>query len=793
MRPADRSVALYAAGAQNWTHFDRGIPRYVVEHLRAVHAQAPEVINSVLLNPRLPVTGNLSWLLGTGLLAWNPEHPDVAASQRQSLPQIYHVMSPFEPDTPVEVMWPSWARRSGVMLVVTVYDLIPLIFSDYYLSDPRVRVDYETRLDLIRNADAVLAISQSTADDVVTHLGVPAQRVHVVHSGATEIFGGMYSSRDAAWDHVVDSIPVLRRGFMLYVGGFEFRKNLETLIRAYGRMSSDLRRRHQLVIACRMSSDQMAELTRLASECGIAANDLVLTGYVTDADLGALYHACTLFVFPSLYEGSGLPMLEAMACGAPVAASNTSTGPEILGDTEATFDPHSTESIAGCLSAVLASDETLQRLTERSRRRVVDYTWERVAHESLVAYASLATTPRRRGTHRPRLALATPWLPEPSGIAQYNFRLARELGRHVDVDVIVGRDLREYAVPQEEGVSLHAAGDFSWERSIRQPDRILYCMGNSSFHGYIYEMLREWPGAVVLHDVRLTGFYGWYSGVERPEDPVGRLAERLRAEYGYRLPPEAIESGPPSWTQQSALGLNMTREVQSLATDCFVHSRFARDVLELERDPDARWTPISVLPFGMPEPRAAERSAKRLDAPLIVSLGHVSEVKGISTLISAFAVLATQMPGARLVIAGPLDDDDAARWRGYAREHAAGAHIEILGEVSDERYATLLQDADLAVQLRLISNGEASAAIADCLSAGVPTLATDLGWTAELPDDVVMKVGLGVTGDQLAAAISGLVADRARQQALSNAALEYARGCSFATVAEAYLDVLKLV
>jgi glycosyltransferase involved in cell wall biosynthesis len=792
MTLADRTVSLYAAGAQNWTHFDRGIPRYVVEHVRALHRLAPQSLQSVLLNPRHPLVGSFNWLLGTGLLGFNGAERSTAGQRAVPRQSVYHIMSPFELDTPLDNLWPAWARGSGVSTVVTVYDLIPLIFSDHYLADPRVRLEYEARVELIRHVDGVLAISQSTADDVVERLGVRRDRVHVIHAGATETFATMYASREQAGEHVARHIAGITRGFFLYVGGFEFRKNLEGLIAGYARLAPELRRTHQLVIACRMLPEQRLMLERLGGRLGIRPGELVLTGYVSDADLGALYHACTLFVFPSLYEGSGLPILEAMSCGAPVAASATSTGPEILGGPEATFDPRSPDSIASCLTEVMTSTTALRRLADRSRERIAQYSWRRVAEESIDAYDRVLARASRRRPMRPRIALVTPWPPERSGIADYSLRLARQLGLRADVDVIVDRPVQEYAEPLEEGVHLFSARDFDWVRTARQPDRIVYCMGNSAFHGFVHHLLRRHPGAVVLHDTRLTGFYGWLAGTERPEDPVGRLAEWIRALYGDRLPPQATEAGPPTWEAQLALGIYMTREVQQYAQRCFVHSEFARDILALDRAPSDRDVPVAVLPFGMPDVDRSPRDPEPAKRPLIISLGYVHEVKGLATLIRAFALLATEMPAARLVIAGPTDAAESERWHRYKQEHAPRANIEIPGAVSAERYAELLRTADLAVQLRQISNGEASAAVADCLSAGVPTVVTDVGWTSELPATAVSKVPLDVGPEQLKSRMAELLASSSRRQAIGSAAQACAAAATFADVADAYLDALGL-
>lgn len=795
MRLPDGAVCLHAEGAQQRSHFDRGIPRYVVEQARALQLLAPASLHSVLLNPALPLTGNLDWLLGTGLLGWAASDRRVAGPP-SPLPLVYHVMCPFSGATTLDQVWPRWARDAGVATVVTLYDLIPLIFADRYLHDPRQSAEYEARLGLIRSADQVLAISEATAHDAVEHLGVDTDRVHVIHAGASDHFADMYGSADAAWQALQPRLPAIRPGFMLYVGGFEFRKNLGGLIDGYARLAPELRARHQLVIACRLSPGQTAMLEDRAVRAGLRPGELVLSGYVSDTELGALYHACLLFVFASLYEGSGLPVLEAMSCGAPVAASNTSSLPELLGDLEATFDPHDPASIAACLTATITAPGTLERLRVRSRERCRGYTWTRVAECSIEAYKRAIERVGRRNVRRvrrARIALVTPWPPSRSGVADYNVRLARELADLADVDIVVGRTDEPLPAPAFD-VRIVGAAEFRRADEVRQYDRVVYSMGNSEFHAHVLHLLRERPGVVVLHDVRLTGFYGWSAGHERPEDPDGWLAEQIGATYGSRLGSELADGRPPEWAAQHALGLYMTGEVQALAEAVFVHSRFARDVLALDRDMLGRRAPVGVLPFGMPPAHtpAAGRREMRKDAPVIVSLGVVHALKGIAELISGFAVFADRRPAARLVIAGPATAVQREQWTAYAAERAPEADIRITGHLSATRYAAVIEAADIAVQLRLMSNGEASATVADCLSAGLPTLVSDLGWARELPDGVVSRLPVGATPVDLARHLERLTSDDALRASLSSAGLDHARANDFAAVAKAYLAALEL-
>ncbi len=601
-------------------------------------------------------------------------------------PRVYHIMSPFEATTPINVMWPRWARDPRIATVVTLYDLIPLVFPDQYLYDAGMRAFYNARLDLIRHADGILAISQYTASDAIELLHVSPERVHVIHAGASEHFARMYSSPTAAWVHLSRHLKAVRPGFLLYVGSADFRKNPGKLIAGFARLPAALRAQHQLVIAGFLNPGQAETLRDEATLAGIGSDEIVLTGHVSESDLGALYHACTLFVFPSFYEGFGLPIVEAMACGAPVAASATTSLPEVLGDLEGTFEPHDADSIAACLGGILTSPDVLDRLRARSQRRVAEYTWKRVAEHSIEAYEKAVTRTASRRSRRPRIALVTPWPPEHSSVADYNQKLAEALGQRVDVDVIVGRHVDLYPRPTARGVRLMAARDFERAGDVLQHDRVVYCMGNSKFHGHVYELLRRRPGPVVLYDVRLTDFYRWYAGIERSDNPDDELAERIRAMYGQRVPVGVTQNGSLPFEKETALGIYMTAEVQGCAEQCFVHSRFASEVLELDRGANCQHVPVSMLPFGMPTP-ARMRQQNAATDPLIVSFTHKDDASPVATLIDAFALLTFNMPTARLVIAGPAGAAaESGHWGRYVVERAPGTNIKLADDIRADGY-----------------------------------------------------------------------------------------------------------
>jgi glycosyltransferase involved in cell wall biosynthesis len=385
------SVWLDARGVQSVGHAERGISRYVTEHARALLELAPEAIGAVGLSPDVPVPPIAGPLLDSGKAAWMTRERRPAGE----VAPIYHVMSPFEADLELEEIWPAWSR--GSRLVVTLYDLIPLIMRERYNANwGYMATAWIARLGLLGSAQQILTISRQTAEDAMEHLNIPEERITVIDSGVSDRFSSLVGSREEADAILRSTHPKVRPGFLLYVGGVDPRKNLEGTIRAYAELPVAIRDTHQLVIACNLAHHLRFSLRILARRLGIESRNLVLTGFVEDRDLAALYRSCELFVFPSLYEGAGLPILEAMTCGAPVAASGTSAMPELLGDMEATFDPADPADIARCIRELIDDDAALERLRERSRRRVALYTWERVARLTLEGYERALEMPLAR-------------------------------------------------------------------------------------------------------------------------------------------------------------------------------------------------------------------------------------------------------------------------------------------------------------------------------------------------------------------------------------------------------------
>jgi glycosyltransferase involved in cell wall biosynthesis len=772
-------VAAYfdIQGVQSPAHGERGIARYLTELARALERWHPDSVARYLLEPKLAVPGSIELLAASGRLTYTNRVDGWHAS-------VYHVGSPFE-YVPLERIWPLYAHRTGMRLAVTLYDLIPLLFPEVYLTDPAVTAWYRTRLGLVRRADRVLAISNATARDAVERLWLQEERVVVVGAGVSERFHPP-ASREAALAALREGLPWIEPGYVLYTGGIEPRKNIDRLLEAYAGLSQALRERHQLLIVCRVLPQERALLEAQLRRLGVAGR-VRFPGFVSDEDLLHLYQAAELFVFPALYEGFGLPIAEAMASGAPVITSRSSALTELVTDEEALFDPYEATAIRAALERTLSDEGLRERL--RSRRLDERHTWRGVARRTAEVYEELEEKGRRPVRRRPRVAVVSPLPPQRSGIAGYTYRMLAQLLPHADVDAFVETDPSEVEAPP--GVSVDHIGRFETKERVRAGyDSAIFCLGNSEFHAEALALLRRRRSGVVLaHDVRLTGLYSWTAAF-RPELLPFGFQDSLRSMYGHRIPSGAGKSGWIDYDEADRRGIYMAREAIGLADRYLVHSEYAAQIARLDAAPgdDAK---VEVIDFRYPDPDEVPRARPDEESPVVVSLGLVAPVKQTSKIVEAFGHFARSHPTASLAIVGPsVSEDESRRCAELARDLGIEDRVRITGPVDDDEFQGWLARAALAVQLRENSNGEAQATVADCLAARIPTIVTGLGWAHELPDEAVVKVGREISAEVLANEMSSLLADRRRREAMAAAGLRHAREHSFAASGPDFLERL---
>jgi glycosyltransferase involved in cell wall biosynthesis len=270
---------------------------------------------------------------------------------------------------------PAAIPPGGRRLVVTVHDVAFRLYPGMY--PPAWRTLFRLGLRRARRADAVIAVSRSTARDVALHGGIDPSRIHVVPLApslpqTTTDPGDVLERR---------RIP---RPYLLFVGTLEPRKNLIRLIRAYRR--STARQEHALVIAGPLGWRSGRLHRELASP---GPGRVVVTGRVPEADLDALYRGAAAFVYPSIYEGFGLPVLDALARGVPTIVARSSSLPEIVEDAALQVDPRSVRGLAEAIDHVVGDDDERGRLAARGPARAATFSWERTALGTLDVYRSV--------------------------------------------------------------------------------------------------------------------------------------------------------------------------------------------------------------------------------------------------------------------------------------------------------------------------------------------------------------------------------------------------------------------
>ncbi len=282
----------------------------------------------------------------------------------------------------------DWTQApSSAVKVTTVHDLIPFLFPEYV--HPRIREAHELRWKhIVADKVEIVVDAAATKKDILDRFAVDASRIHVISLACSpkyyEIGKANIANRSdfvSARDIVLAKFDIQAKKYILAVGTLEPRKNIANLVEAYTRLDPSVRQEYSLVIVGKKSWAD--DLPKTAG--------VVLTGYVEEEDLPYLYAGAKCFVMPSLYEGFGLPVLEAMACGTPVLCSRLSSLPEIGGnDVHYIENPQDIDSIKSGLNTVLSTDQTvLSQKIQAAYTRAREFSWERTATETMGVYKQL--------------------------------------------------------------------------------------------------------------------------------------------------------------------------------------------------------------------------------------------------------------------------------------------------------------------------------------------------------------------------------------------------------------------
>lgn len=485
--------------AQTTSRF-RGIGRYTLSLAKAMAAQAGAHEMRLLANGLYPDSvaqfrAEFAGLAAPGAYAaytHPPLDPRRSADLRQEklasalIHTAYQAVgadailcaSPFE----------GWGERGmvpqaegglpGGLKVAVLYDFIPWRFPKQHLDpEPEYKQWYARRLAALGQYDLLLAISEATRDDAIRLLGIAPERVVNISGAADAMFRPLPPEALAATDLRRFGIE---RPFVLYTGNSDYRKNLSGMLAAFARLPQSVRDAHQLVV------NQVGDidLFRLqVANAGLRRDHVVVTGRIGDDDLLVLYNACKVFVFPSLYEGFGLPVLEAMGCGAAVIAGDNSSIPEVAGRADMLFDAASPDAISASLLRALTDEAWRAELRAWGLARADRFSWDKTAR---AAWEAIDTALRLRQARTaadpgPRLRVAVlPRLP-PGAQRERALALVSALAAHADIEP-AGEDGEDGTLPRE------------WPRF----DTVLYIATARTLTPELVDLIRSAPGVLLL-------------------------------------------------------------------------------------------------------------------------------------------------------------------------------------------------------------------------------------------------------------------------------------------------------
>lgn len=765
-------LLLDIQGAQGGSR-NSGLGRYSLELARALAATRGRhevllLLNGLMADSADALQAEFAPLLGLGAIhrftppescaaGSNPHHPARLLAEQiraQAIlarePDMVHVGSLFEGwNEPLVTTWPE--AMGGPRMVATLHDLIPLSRPAEYLDGAWREAGlvpwYMRHLAALRGMDGLLCNSGATLAEGAAMAGIEAGRLCPIGGGVASHFRPDRGK------------PPLPGRYLLCLGLNDARKNEARLIEAMALLPAALRKGLTLAVT---GTAPAVKLARLAARAGLAEGTIRHLGTVPDAAMPALYSHAALFVLPSLAEGFGLPLAEAMACGAPFCASRVGALPEVAGRDDVLFDPLNVADMARVMGAILGDAGLAEALRRYGPAEATRHSWPDAARRAWAAMERWSGPPRLA---RPTLAVTGPVPPQPSGIAEYSAELLPELAAHYAITVVSDAPPTRGPVA---GMAWVTPAEFA-----RHPyafDRVLHQLGNAAVHHEQHTTLLQLrPAVTVLHDVALPEYRQW--AAQQGGQP---LTEAIYRNHGYPGLLAALAGSPA----QVAASLPMSAEVLEQSLAVLVHSDAAAGILRdcygatltsaVQVVPHLRCLPPSPDPC---RDRATVRA--RLGLPpfglVVTSFGACVPKKLPVRLVESFAAAALQ--GATLVFAGALQAGLADVLRAAARAcRLPPVALVLTGGLDRAVYEDWLAATDIAVQLRGAHQGETSGALADAMAAGLACIANIRGSMAELPPDAARLLPEDFTDAELAAALAGLAAGPEERRSLGQAA-----------------------
>lgn len=695
-------------------------------------------------------------------------------------PDIIHLSNPIGHSSSL-CPWPSYQQKSpGQLLALTLYDLIPLKFpNDYLKMNDNFLKWYNLRLSLIKKADLILAISEATRRDAINELGLDPARVVNMSCGLISDLVSVECSAEET--QAILAKAGLSRPFVMYVGADSPHKNIEGAIRGFAALPEETRRSHQLAIICSINPGNVAKYQQVARSVGLSPEAVVFTGFVSDEDLVAFYRSCAAFIFPSLYEGFGLPVLEAMTFGAPVLVADNSSLPEVMPRPDAHFKAQTPGDLARVLNQVLTDESFAQELRAYGLDRAKEFTFERSAQVALESFDEALARARHDGVQgalegwlpRKRMAYVCPRPSSRPDLENVYQQALLHLNRHFEVDVYTGFEPGEGAPLWADGHKVAPLSEL--ELAAAGYEVIVYNLANTPAHGPLWGMMAKYPGVVVLQE----GFLGQVleAAAEITEAPADYIAGEMLYSHGPRYKRLALQERSGLEPGRITMQLPGIKRVLDQALGVLVSSSYVLEVCRANY-PEGVCGNYRLIPGGGISSQTDRLSGRfreayniAPEALIFAALGGFGPESYTEELLEAFlsSKILAQAP-AVLCLAGHIaggHDYERVKAR-LVREDLFG-RVRLLAPINDIDFNSLLDAADVAVNLRR-SQAELYAGLTlDALERGQPLIVNNYGAVKILPGEACFKISPEPTIKELAAAMEKLSGDPDQRRDLGQA------------------------